>query len=68
MPKYPKKVCDICGIEANRLTSIERYGREPRWKKHRFADYKKAKCDICGRKTRVTTPDSFFLPNFKLLD
>ena len=68
MEKEIYNVCDKCGIEANRLTCLKRYGREPLLKKFTISTYHMGKCDVCGKVTGVTEARDFFHPDFSLLN
>lgn len=58
-------VCDECGLEANRLTCLSRYGREPIKKKFDISTYHKGYCDWCGKLGMLTEVRDFFYPDFK---
>lgn len=60
-------VCDECGIEANRLTCLKKYGKEPDQKKFLISTYHIGKCDCCEKKKFVTEARDFFYPDFSLL-
>lgn len=60
-------VCNDCGIEANRLTCLKKYGKEPKQSKFRISTYHKGRCDVCGKKKSVTEARDFFYPDFSLL-
>ena len=64
---YPRVVCDECGLEANRLTCLERYGSVPNKPKFDCSTYHKAKCDVCGEEKMVTESRDYFYPDFNLL-
>lgn len=67
MKNYPRSVCGRCGKEANRLTCLKKYCREP-WKiKFSTSNYHKGICDVCGEETAVTEPRDYFYPDFSLL-
>ena len=67
MKNYPTKVCDKCGKEANRLTCIKKYGKEPLKAKSTYSTYHVAECEVCHTVTEVTEPRDFFYPDFSLL-
>ena len=60
-------VCNECGIEANRLTCLKIYGREPDKAKFAVSTYHKGKCDYCGKITDITEARDFYYPDFSLL-
>lgn len=68
-PKIKKivNVCDDCGLEANRLTCLKRYGAEPLKKKFDISTYHQGKCDFCGKIKPITEVRDFFYPEFDLL-
>jgi len=61
-------VCDECGIEANRLTCLKKYGQEPKKVKFSISTYHKGKCDFCGKIKMITQVRDFFYPDFNLLN
>lgn len=61
------QVCDKCGIEANRLTCLEKYKTEPKEKKFMCSTYHRGKCDVCGKYKYITETRDFFYPDFSLL-
>jgi hypothetical protein len=65
--KIINNVCDKCGIEANRLTCLKKYGEEPKKKKFSVSTYHIGKCDVCGKVTQITEVRDFFYPDFNLL-
>lgn len=68
MPKKIRKVCDQCGKEANRLTCLKKYGKEPIKIKFHTSTYHQGVCDVCGKEKPVTQPRDFFYPDFSLLN
>ena len=66
--KQISRVCSPCGITANYLTCLKKYGQPP--KKFAFdvstfcSGYK---CDVCGHETSTTEPRDFFYPDFNLI-
>jgi trehalose-6-phosphate synthase len=60
-------VCRDCGIEANRLTCLKKYGREPLKKAFSVSTYHEGICEACGEKKEVTQSRDFFYPDFSLL-
>lgn len=65
--KQIDNVCSECGIEANRLTCIQKYGYPPKKACFDVSTYHLATCDVCGRQRMVTEPRDFFYPDFSLL-
>lgn len=61
------EVCDDCGIEAHRLTCLERYNAEPTKAKKTISTYHNGKCEVCGEEKAVTEARDFFYPDFALL-
>ena len=60
-------VCDDCGIEANRLTCLKKYGQEPKQIKFFCSTYHQGKCDFCGKIKPITETRDYFHPDFNLL-
>ena len=67
MKKEIYLVCSECGIEANRLTCLKKYGQEPLKKCFDVSTYHENICDCCGKKKWVTEKRDFFHPDFSLL-
>ena len=70
--KYPHKenirnVCVACGITANYLTCLKKYGQPPQKKMFSISTYHVAECDFCGEETSVTETRDFFYPDFDLI-
>lgn len=65
---YPNWVCNKCGREANRLTCLKKYGKEPIKIAFTCSTFHSGECDVCGEKTSVTEPRDFFYPDFTLLN
>jgi hypothetical protein len=61
-------VCDKCGLEANRLTCLKRYGKRPLKDKFYSSTYHEGDCDVCGKHTSVTEVRDFYSPDFSLLN
>jgi hypothetical protein len=61
-------VCSGCGVTANYLTCLQKYGQPPIKKAFTVSTYHKGKCDYCGEKTSVTEVRDFFYPDFTLID
>lgn len=64
---YIHNVCSPCGITANYLTCLKRYGRPPKKKAYEISTFHKADCDMCGESTHVTEVRDFFHPDFSLI-
>lgn len=60
-------VCSKCGIEANRLTCLKKYGREPLKKCFNVSTVHEGICDCCGKKDWLTETRDYFFPDFSLL-
>lgn len=72
--KKINKVCSECGISANVLTCIKRYGQRPNKLCFTFSTYHIGQCDVChrikddeGEPISVTEPRDFYHPDFSLL-
>jgi hypothetical protein len=61
-------VCSDCGIEANRLTCLKRYGKEPDKKAFSVSTFHKGVCDCCKKEKDITETRDFFFPDFSLLN
>jgi hypothetical protein len=60
-------VCTDCGIEANRLTCLKKYGKEPLQKAFSVSTFHKGICDNCKEEKMITETRDFFYPDFSLL-
>lgn len=61
------QVCTECGIEANRLTCLKRYGNEPTKKCFEVSTYHTGICDFCKEEKPITQTRDFFYPDFSLI-
>lgn len=61
------KVCTPCGISANVLTCLYRYGAPPKKLCFEVSTFGSGKCDWCGKRRPVTQTRDFFYPNFSFL-
>lgn len=61
-------VCDECGIEANRLTCLKKFGKEPQKKKFDVSCYHVGICEVCNKEKEVTEVRDFWFPDFSLLE
>jgi hypothetical protein len=66
--KKINQVCSSCGISANILTCLKKYGKPPKKLCFDVSTYHKGKCDYCGRETNITEVRDFFYPDFSLID
>ena len=60
-------VCYECGVSANVLTCLKKYGKRPNQLSFSVSTYHKGKCDVCGEEKNVTEQRDFFYPDFELL-
>lgn len=60
-------VCAECGIAANVLNCLYKYGQPPKKLCFGISTYHTAKCDWCKKRKPVTEVRDFFYPNFYLL-
>ena len=67
MEKDINIVCSACGITANYLTCLKKYGQPPLKPSYIISTYHDGICDCCGRKTMVTEARDFFYPDFSLI-
>ena len=66
-PNPYNEICDECGIEANRLTCLQKYGAEPIKAKSDISTYHNGICDVCLEFKPVTEDRDFYYPNFSLI-
>lgn len=59
--------CRECGITANVLTCLKRYGHPPKQLAYSVSTYHKGKCDFCGEEKDVTEARDFFYPDYSLI-
>ena len=61
-------VCRECGISANVLTCLKKFGQRPMQLAFSVSTFHTSTCDVCGSKdVPVTEPRDFFHPDFSLL-
>lgn len=65
---YPNWVCYKCGVKANILTCLQRYGNFPLKWSFEISTWHTDICDVCGKHDDVTQARDFFHPDFKLLN
>jgi len=66
--KEIRRVCEECGISANVLTCLKKYGMPPKKLAFDISTYCSGfKCDYCGKEKDTTEVRDFFYPNFDLL-
>ncbi len=61
-------VCRECGLAANTLTCLVRYGNLPKRPAFSVSTFRKGVCDCCGRQTHITEARDFFYPDFSLIN
>lgn len=61
-------VCRECGVTANVLTCLEKYGKPPLTLAYSGSTFHKGICDVCRQKKHVTEARDFFHPNFSLIE
>jgi len=59
--------CFPCGVSANVLTCLKKYGHRPDQIAFTLSTYHTGKCCACGEVTDVTEDRDFFYPDFELL-
>ncbi len=62
-----QEVCHPCGITANYLTCLARYGQPPLKPCYSVSTFHRGVCGVCGREEDVTEARDFFNPDFSLL-
>jgi len=72
MNKEINNVCAPCGLVANYLTCLKKYGTPPLQKAFTISTFHYGECDYCGEdipgQTRVTEARDFFYPDFSLIE
>lgn len=67
LPIY--NVCYQCGIAANVLTCLAKYGQLPKQLAFSVSTFHKGTCDCCRRTDiQVTETRDYYHPNFKLIN
>jgi len=61
------QVCSECGISANVLTCLKKYGMPPKKLAFDVSTFCEKKCDYCGERKPTTEVRDFFYPDFSLL-
>ncbi len=61
-------VCYPCGVTANVLTCLKKFGSPPKQISFDASTYHAGRCDFCGKKADVTETRDFFYPNFQLIN
>lgn len=65
--KRIRGVCYPCGVTANVLTCLQRYGKRPDQVSFNISTYYTGECDCCGETTSITEARDFFYPDFTLI-
>lgn len=67
--EYPvvSLACTPCGITANYLTCLKRFGRPPERPGYESSTFHVGTCDVCGIRRDVTETRDFFHPDFSLI-
>lgn len=60
--------CSNCGITANILTCLKKYGNPPKKLCYDMSTFHIGMCDNCGIHTEVTEARDFFHPDFTLIE
>lgn len=58
------EVCRDCGITANILTALQRYGQPPYEMAFSVSTFHEGQCDWCGQQRPITQVRDFFYPDF----
>ena len=61
-------VCAECGISANVLTCLKKYGKPPKKLCFDMSTTCKGKCDYCGEEKIITQTRDYYYPDFSLLN
>ena len=65
--KQISNVCRECGITANALTCLKKYGRLSKQLAYTLSTYHKGECDYCKEEKEITEVRDFFYPDFGLI-
>jgi len=65
--KEINEVCYDCGVTANYLTCLKKYGKLPDKKSFDYSTFHTGICQVCGEEVAVTEARDFFYPDFSLL-
>lgn len=60
-------VCAECGIAANVLTCLKRFGKRPNELSFTTSTFHRGVCDVCLEEKYVTEARDFYYPDFTLL-
>ena len=63
----PHWVCMACGITANYLTCLRRFGSPPLQPAFTVSTYHNRECQFCRKETMCTEARDFFYPDFSLI-
>lgn len=66
--KTINNVCRGCGILANGITCLQRFGKVPNKYSFDISTLHNGRCDYCGKKTEITEVRDFFYPDFELIN
>lgn len=66
--KEVSEVCHPCGLVANYLTCLKKYGQAPLQACYTVSTFHQGTCDVCGQEVHVTEARDFFYPDFSLID
>lgn len=64
---YRGGLCGACGVAANVVTCLQRYGAPPKKLSFTVSTYGKGKCLVCKKIKPVTEQRDFFYPDLDLL-
>jgi len=67
MKKNIAVVCSPCGITANYLTCLKRYGQPPIKPCFDVSTFSEGECNLCGHIRPITQVRDFFYPDFSLI-
>lgn len=60
-------ICRECGISANVLTCLKKYGKVPEKLAHSISTFSQGVCIVCNEKKEVTEVRDFFYPETDLI-
>lgn len=65
--KKPSGICFPCGVTANYLTCLRKYGQAPLRAAFEISTFHTGICGVCGHEAHVTEERDYFYPDFTLI-
>lgn len=66
--EIPQGVCHRCGVTANVLTCLKKYGQSPNQLSVVAGTSWRGRCRICGREDSVGSERDYYHPDFSLIE